>query len=177
MGPQRIKIGLFGSALAAGVVLLLLVFHPRVAPIARALAILQGHALAAEPAPKAAKAAVTAGALEERSRLADLLNSPAGDIHADLRILNEIFIAYRGAVRSGNPVGENNEITAALTGRNKLGYAFIPADCSAISSRGELCDRWGTPFFFHQLSGEKMEVHSAGPDRRLWTPDDEVLTP
>jgi len=120
--------------------------------------------------------APVAGA-EERSRLADGLNSPSGDIHSDLRLINELFIAYRIAVRTGNPVGENAEITATLKGRNRLGYAFIPADCPAVSAKGELCDRWGTPFFFHQLSGERMEIRSAGPDRRLWTADDEVLTP
>ena len=43
--------------------------------------------------------------------------------------------------------------------------------------KGELCDRWGRPFFFHQLSGTKMEIRSAGPARQLWTDDDVVLTP
>ena len=74
-------------------------------------------------------------------------------------------------------MGENSEITAALKGRNKLGFAFIPVDCPAINRKGELCDRWGTPYFFHQLSGEQMEIRSAGPDRKLWTPGDEVLPP
>jgi hypothetical protein len=91
--------------------------------------------------------------------------------------VNAVFVAYRGAIRAGNPVGENNEITASLMGRNKLGYAFIPPDCPAVNSRGELCDRWGTPYFFHQLSGEQMEIRSAGPDHHLWTEDDQVLTP
>jgi hypothetical protein len=91
--------------------------------------------------------------------------------------VNAIFLAYQGALHSGNPVGENSEITAALRGRNRLGFAFIPVDCPAINAKGELCDRWGSPYFFHQLSGEKMEIRSAGPDRRLWTGDDEVLTP
>jgi hypothetical protein len=114
---------------------------------------------------------------EEPSRLADDLNSASGDIHADLRILNEIFRQYRSSTRLANPVGENAEITAVLTGRNRLNFAFIPPNHPAINSRGELCDRWGTPFFFHQLSGEQMEIRSAGPDRQLWTSDDQVLTP
>ena len=75
---------------------------------------------------------------EERSRLADALNSASGDVHSDLRLVNEIFIAYRGAIHSENPVGENSEITAALEGRNKLSYAFIPPDNPAINSKGEL---------------------------------------
>jgi len=92
-------------------------------------------------------------------------------------MINEVFIAFRAATHTANPVGENAEITAALTGRNRLGFAFIPAHDPAVNAKGELCDRWGTPFFFHQLSGERMEIRSAGPDGVLYTPDDQVLTP
>jgi hypothetical protein len=178
MGSVRIRMGIFGASLALGLALLLVVFHPRLAPIRRAILALQsrGHATAAGAASPIAPAAPAAAA-QGRSQLAEDLNSPTGDIHADLRLVNEIFIAFRGALHSGNPVGENVEITAALKGRNKLGFAFIPPDCPAINARGELCDRWGSPFFFHQLSGEKMEIRSAGPDRVLWTADDQVLTP
>ena len=76
-----------------------------------------------------------------------------------------------------NPIGDNEDITAVLTGRNALGFAFIPKDCPAIDASGELCDRWGTPYFFHQLSAQEMEIRSAGPDRKMWTDDDEVLSP
>jgi hypothetical protein len=41
-----------------------------------------------------------------------------------------------------------------------------------VNAAGELTDRWGTPFFFHQVSKAQMEVRSAGPDRRMWTADD-----
>jgi hypothetical protein len=176
MVSQRIRIGLFGCALATGTVLLLLFYHPRLAPIREAIFALRSHSQLTGGA-KAAAPAASVAASEDRSHLADGLNSPSGDVHADLRLVNEIFIAYRGATRAEDPVGENVEITAALTGRNRLHFAFIPSDCAAINSKGELCDRWGTPYFFHQLSGQKMEIRSAGPDRRLWTADDEVLTP
>jgi hypothetical protein len=177
MGSQRIRIGLFGSALVLGVALLLLVFHPRLAPLRRAILALQSRAHAGEGAATAVAGKAMAAYSEEHSRLADGLNAPSGDVHSDLRLVNEIFIAYRGATHTEDPVGENSEITAALKGRNKLGYAFIPSDNPAINTKGELCDRWGTPYFFHQLSGQKMEIRSAGPDHRLWTADDEVLTP
>jgi hypothetical protein len=144
---------------------------PDAAPAARA----GQSAVAPLGAPSPAQA--LAANAEEPSQLAVELNSPTGDVRADLRIINAVFVAYRGAVRSGNPVGENSEITAALTGRNKLGFAFIPKDCPAINAKGELCDRWGVPYFFHQISGEQMEIRSAGPDRTMWTPDDAVLTP
>jgi len=122
-----------------------------------------------EPAP---------GPVDAPSHLADELNAPAGNIRRDLDIMNEIFVAWQtNFTRAGNPVGENAEITAALTGGNPLHFAFIPRDHPAINARGELCDRWGTPFRFHQLSGSAMEIRSAGPDRKFGTPDDADFTP
>ncbi len=177
MDPHRVKLGLCGSVLALLAVLILLVCRPRIAPASRGFTASGEHAQMAGSAPGTGGPGGAGVRVEEQSRLADRLNSPGGDVHSDLRMINEIFIAYRGAVRAENPVGENTEITAALTGRNRLGYAFIPGGCPAIDAQGRLCDRWGTPYFFHQLSGDRMEVRSAGPDRRLWTGDDEVLTP
>jgi hypothetical protein len=177
MASQRIRTGLFGSAVALGVALLLLVFHPRLSPLRRAISAMQTRPAAAGDNRPGALAKAAGPTTEERSRLGDSLNAPSGDVHADLRQVNAIFVAFRGAVRTENPVGENAEITAVLAGHNKLGYAFIPSDIPAINPKGELCDRWGMPYFFHQLSGQKMEIRSAGPDRRLWTADDEVLTP
>ncbi|HEY5228976.1 MAG TPA: hypothetical protein VIJ19_10560 [Opitutaceae bacterium] len=154
--------------------LLLFLSRPRLAPLSGGATALRGrddgaHALDGPSLPSPAP--------EERSALADDLNSPKTDVHSDLRLINQIFIAYRSGVRDGNPVGENAEITAALKGKNKIGFAFIPPDCPALNAKGELCDRWGDPYFFHQISGERMEIRSAGPDRVLWTGDDEVLTP
>jgi len=76
----------------------------------------------------------------------------------------------------GNPVGTNPEITRALNGGNaRQAVFFNPAeDGVRINVKGEMIDPWGTPFFFHQLSGAEMEIHSAGPDRILWTADDLV---
>ena len=75
----------------------------------------------------------------------------------------------------GNPVGTNEEITRALNGENPKQVRFISEESGLrINGRGELVDYWGTPFFFHQLSGTVMEIHSAGPDRIMWTADDLV---
>jgi hypothetical protein len=79
--------------------------------------------------------------------------------------------------RTGNPVGLNYEITAALTGQNQLRLALIPPDHPAINREGELTDRWGTPFRFHVLSRMQMEIRSAGPDRRFGTADDAEWAP
>ncbi len=74
----------------------------------------------------------------------------------------------------GNPVGTNAEITAALRGDNLKQLKLDTPGGSSVNASGELCDPWGTPWFFHQLSGTKMELRSAGPDRKLYTKDDFV---
>jgi len=84
-------------------------------------------------------------------------------------------IANYGSRYGGNPVGENAEITRALNGENPNGAKFITEESGLrINGQGELVDYWGTPFFFHQVSGTQMEIRSAGPDKQMWTADDLV---
>jgi len=110
------------------------------------------------------------------SPIADALNAPGGTVRRDLHILDELFGAFHtNFPRLGNPVGENHEITAALAGANPVQFVFISPRHRAINSRGELCDRWGTPFRFHQVSGTQMEIRSAGPDRMFATDDDALF--
>ena len=74
-----------------------------------------------------------------------------------------------------NPVGTNPEITAALMGKNPKQINFITPDSGLrVNENGEMVDAWGTPFFFHQLSGQEMEIRSAGEDKKMWTFDDLV---
>ncbi len=74
-----------------------------------------------------------------------------------------------------NPVGTNAEIMHALMGHNPHQATLGPPDGETLNDKGELVDQWGTPYFFHQLSRDRMEVHSAGPDRIMGTPDDVVV--
>jgi len=94
-----------------------------------------------------------------------------GNTESDIETISSLLRLYQQAYK-GNPTGENDEITAALTGRNRKGIAVIPKAHRAISSHGELTDRWSTPYFFHTLSGRHMEIRSAGPDRKFYTDDD-----
>jgi hypothetical protein len=110
-----------------------------------------------------------------------LLYTPAftstNDLPAQV-VLENMRVAIRnyGSTFGGNPVGTNPEITQALAGGNSKQIQFLNADSGLrINSNGELVDPWGTPFFFHQLSGSETEIHSAGPDRKLWTSDDLVI--
>jgi hypothetical protein len=75
-------------------------------------------------------------------------------------------------VQGENPTGSNAEIMKAVMGGNKKGAQLGPPTGMALNQEGELVDRWGTPVFFHQLSGNEMEIRSAGPDRKLYTGDD-----
>jgi hypothetical protein len=84
-------------------------------------------------------------------------------------------IRQYGSTFGGNPVGTNPEITKALQGDNPKQISFLKADGNRVNGNGELVDPWGTPYFFHQLSGTEMEIRSAGPDKRMWTGDDLVV--
>ena len=95
---------------------------------------------------------------------------------AILEALENVQFALRDyrSVFGENPIGTNAEITKALTGSN-LKQIKIPLPVgSSVNGEGEMCDRWDTPYFFHQISGKEMEVHSAGPDRVRGTADDVV---
>ena len=108
-----------------------------------------------------------------RSKLADGLNSAGKTAQDDVAIVAELFANYVEVFRK-HPVGANPEITAALAGDNVRGLAPLPPDHPAVNRAGELVDRWGTPYFFHHVSREIMEIRSAGPDHRHFTADDLV---
>jgi hypothetical protein len=74
-----------------------------------------------------------------------------------------------------NPVGTNAEIMKALMGGNPREATLGPSEGQTLNDKGELIDLWGTPYFFHQLSKDVMEVRSAGPDKIMWTDDDAVI--
>jgi len=111
--------------------------------------------------------------------------APAGKPHAleftnlePAAVLESLRHAIRdyGSMFGGNPVGVNSEITSQLNGHNPRQANFIePAAGMHMNAQGELVDPWGTPYFFHQLSGTRMEIRSAGPDKILWTADDLVV--
>lgn len=85
-------------------------------------------------------------------------------------------IRQYGEMFGGNPVGNNQEITSQLRGKNPKHINFITAEAGmSVNGDGELVDPWGTPYFFHQISGADTEIHSAGPDRIMYTADDIVV--
>ena len=109
--------------------------------------------------------------LNSWERLLAVDGAPAEDRAA----LEDIVINYlQSAPHSIRPpLGTNDEITRALMDRDTLGDSAIPASHPAIVS-GQLVDRWGSPWLFHQLAADLIEVRSAGPDRKPFTADDIV---
>jgi hypothetical protein len=75
----------------------------------------------------------------------------------------------------GNPAGTNAEIMKEVMGGNRAQARLGPPEGQKLNEQGELVDRWGAPYFFHQLSKNEMEIRSAGPDRTMWTTDDIVV--
>jgi hypothetical protein len=125
--------------------------------------------LEASPATEANSLASRAGELKINNDLPT--NLPPEIV---LRNLCHAVHQY-GQMFGGNPVGTNPEITAALTGNNPKQINFLSGEAGMhVDGNGELIDTWGTPYFFHQLSGTVMEIHSAGPDKIMWTSDDLV---
>ena len=74
-----------------------------------------------------------------------------------------------------NPTGTNAEMMKELMGGNRVQARLGPPEGQKLNDQGELVDRWGAPYFFHQLSANEMEIRSAGPDRAMWTNDDIVV--
>ena len=124
----------------------------------------------------AASTAVSAKPKLSHSELGELgaaapTSLPAGTVLENMRSAIRDF----GSMFGGHPVGTNEEITRALNGENPKQAKFLRSEAGMrLNEKGELIDPWGTPFFFHQLSGTQMEIRSAGPDRKMWTADDLV---
>ncbi|HVJ45936.1 MAG TPA: hypothetical protein VM511_06075 [Luteolibacter sp.] len=107
------------------------------------------------------------------SEASTALRSAEATAEDDLSTIELILTEY-GRHHLGNPVGENVEITAALLGKNSRRVAYLDDHGPYLDNAARLIDRWGTPYFFHQLSAKQTEIRSAGPDRSFHTADDLV---
>jgi hypothetical protein len=92
-------------------------------------------------------------------------------VENDLEHVRLMVREYRDVIGE-NPIGTNSEIMKSVLGDNIKQAKFGLPDGQGLNGKGELVDRWGTPYFFHQVSKTQMEIRSAGPDRVMWTEDD-----
>ena len=107
----------------------------------------------------------------DRPGILDGLHEPSGSPEQDVAIVANALQAYR-SVYQRFPDGDNEEIVAALSGSNQRSISWIRSGEAPLNERGGLVDRWGSAYYFHRLSGEVIEVRSAGPDGLMWTDDD-----
>ena len=128
--------------------------------------------LPSPPAPIRPSASTLDPGIKE---MAEELHKPENAPERDLQIVSQLLQEYR-RVFQGNPAGNNQDITTALLGGESGPGRFLPRGLGAIKN-GELVDRWGTPYWFHSNTGDRMEIRSAGPDRQLFTGDDVVNDP
>ena len=106
--------------------------------------------------------------------LARTLHDPSMTTQEDLEQIDAI-IGFYYWIYQQNPVGDNEDIVAQLTGRNSKQVVVIPPDHPSISPDGQFLDRYGNPYFFHALSENKMDIWSYGPDGIVGTIDDFML--
>lgn len=95
---------------------------------------------------------------------------PQDDLHAVAHAIENLALLVKG----NDPfrLGANEEFADALKGRNKAQIRFLRDDHPAFNEKGQLVDRWRTPLYIHAASRDRLEIRSAGPDRKMWTEDD-----
>lgn len=112
----------------------------------------------------------------EAIAIAAKLGEPENDSEQDLEQVDLLLSFYRMAFAENPVAADNQSVMAALMGDNPRSLVFFPADHPSLNGEGELVDRWGTPYYFHALSGTRMEIVSPGPDRKLGNDDDLIHT-
>ena len=108
----------------------------------------------------------------EAVKIANGLHSEDSAPEEDLEYIDQSLSFYRLSFQRNPVAADNRMVMKALLGENPGNLVVFPFDHPSLDSTGQLLDRWGTPYFFHPLSGTKMEIFSAGPDKTLNTPDD-----
>ncbi len=101
---------------------------------------------------------------------ADPSTRPEDDLHAVSYAVSNLALLIKGP----DPfrIGANEELANALRGKNRAQMRFLPDDHRAFNAKGQIVDRWQTPLYFHAKAADRLEVRSAGPDRKMWTADD-----
>ncbi|WP_395735997.1 hypothetical protein [Prosthecobacter sp.] len=95
-------------------------------------------------------------------------------VQQDLTLVSRVLENFALLVKGDDPLplGANEEIAAALRGRNRMQMRFVAETSPIFNAKGQIVDRWGVPLYFHAISRDRLEIRSAGPDQVMWTADD-----
>lgn len=104
------------------------------------------------------------------------LHSSDTDAQVDVSALRAALTGLAQSLQGAlPPIGDDRDLARALLGRNRDGLAYLRPDSPAYDpATGHLRDRWGTPYHVHPRAPRDFEIRSAGPDEKLFTPDDLV---
>lgn len=95
---------------------------------------------------------------------------PQNDLTLMSRLMDNSLLLLKSA--ANHPLSANEDWADLFRGQNGAHERFLPDNHVALNARGQLVDRWQSPFFFHALGDGRFEIRSAGPDKKLWTDDD-----
>lgn len=97
----------------------------------------------------------------------------------DLRKIHRVLGGYFSVIKDSSrfPIGGNEDLAAALRGENQNKEVFVPAGHRLFAADGKIIDRWGTALIVHPEGWQRIELRSAGPDRKPYTEDDLVILP
>lgn len=95
---------------------------------------------------------------------------PEEDLNALFHAISNLMLLVKGD--SPFRMGANEEFAAALRGKNRDQLRFVSDKNRIFNSQGQVIDRWDTPLYFHTLAHDRIDIRSAGPDRKMWTEDD-----
>ena len=100
--------------------------------------------------------------------------SPSSTPEEDSTLVSRVLDSFALLVKGDQPLplGSNEELTAALRGKNAARLMFLSDNSPWVDAQGRLLDRWKTPLYFHAESRSRLEIRSAGPDGKMWTADD-----
>ncbi len=91
----------------------------------------------------------------------------------DLTDVWQMIAGFRMILKDSMPsIADNASLVRALLGENSARIRLLAPGFPFLTEQKELVDRWGTPLFFHVVSGGNIAVRSAGLDRTFWTADD-----
>ena len=109
--------------------------------------------------------------------LIDQYGTTAEGVREDLAILRDVVSHCQTLIKDFDRfhLPDNPAIVKFMQGSNPQKLAWIPRASKFVNEKGELVDRFGSPVFFHRLSGLRFEYRSAGPDRKHWTADDVIV--